>query len=386
MCKVHSDVQEHIFWILGNGMVSFWFDNWIGEQTLSQITNSPYIGFESVNYYWLDGTWDKHKLDRVVPPNISEMICNIPILQAADDIIKWKPTHDGVYSQSAQHGTLFVKRELISHTNDICRMILSWKSSSAFSHATPHIRSILPILILWFLWTERNDSKHRNMSFNAKRIIWRVHNYLWGLQVCKQNGRKWWREDHHVATQLGLKIQRSEPEKKITIVRWRKPNNQGFKLNTNGASKGSTGLAGAGGIIRDDRGHTVVAFQEFLGIATNTYAEISAVAKGLEIAHNRGLNDIWVEMDSKVGIALIKEKYTGHWKVQHLLAKIRYLCSLMTVSFSHIFREGNTVADFFANKAVMEKSSQIFSPEQLDRKAKGLISLDRFDLPNIRIG
>ncbi|KAK4394248.1 LINE-1 retrotransposable element O protein [Sesamum angolense] len=88
MCKVHSNVQEHIFWILGNGMVSFWFDNWIGEQTLSQITNSPNVGFESVNYYWRDGTWDKQKLDRVVPPNISEMICNIPILQAADDIIK----------------------------------------------------------------------------------------------------------------------------------------------------------------------------------------------------------------------------------------------------------------------------------------------------------
>ncbi|KAK4392368.1 hypothetical protein Sango_2014600 [Sesamum angolense] len=202
--------------------------------------NSPYVGFESVNYYWLEGTWDKHNFDRVVPPNISEMICNIPIFQAVEDIIKWKPTNDG--------------------------------------------------------------------------------------------------------------------------------------------------LARAGGIIRDDRGHTVVAFQEFLGIATNTYAEISAVAKGLEIAHNRGLNDIWVEMDSNVGIALIKEKYTGHWKVQHLLAKIHYLCSSMTVLFSHIFREGNTVADFFANKAVMEKSSQILSPEQIDRKAKGLISLDRFDLPNIRLG
>ncbi|KAL0305118.1 UNVERIFIED_CONTAM: hypothetical protein Scaly_2997600 [Sesamum calycinum] len=96
-----------------------------------------------------------------------------------------------------------------------------------------------------------------------------------------------------------IRPQISTTEKKITIVRWRKPNHQGFKLNTDGASKGSTGLAGAGGIVRDDIGHIVVAFQEFLGIATNTYTEISAVAKGLEIAHNRGLNDIWVEMDSK---------------------------------------------------------------------------------------
>ncbi|KAK4389960.1 hypothetical protein Sango_2059300 [Sesamum angolense] len=44
-------------------------------------------------------------------------------------------------------------------------------------------------------------------------------------------------------------------------VRWIKPTGHGMKLNTDGASKGSTGLAGAGGIIRDARGHTIVAFQ-----------------------------------------------------------------------------------------------------------------------------
>ncbi|KAL0297130.1 UNVERIFIED_CONTAM: hypothetical protein Sradi_6765100 [Sesamum radiatum] len=166
----------------------------------------------------------------------------------------------------------------------------------------------------------------------------------------------------HVAAKLGFQISHLKQEKNIVIVRWIKPRGHGMKLNTDGASKGSTGLAGAGGIIRDARGHTIVAFQEFLGLATNTFAEISAVAKGLEIAHNMGLNDIWVEMDSKVGLLLILKKNTGHWKIQHLLAKICYLCSLLRVSFSHIFREGNTVADYFANKAVGDQSSRTFSP------------------------
>ncbi|KAK4384647.1 hypothetical protein Sango_3039800 [Sesamum angolense] len=131
----------------------------------------------------------------------------------------------------------------------------------------------------------------------------------------------------HVAAKLGFQISHLKQEKKTVIVIWIKPTGHGMKLNMDGASKGSTGLAGAGGIIRDASGHTIVAFQEFLGLATNTFAEISAVAKGLEIAHNMGLNDIWVEMDSKVGLLLILKKNTGHWKIQHLLAKNCYLCS-----------------------------------------------------------
>ncbi|KAL0368131.1 UNVERIFIED_CONTAM: putative small nuclear ribonucleoprotein G [Sesamum calycinum] len=38
-----------------------------------------------------------------------------------------------------------------------------------------------------------------------------------------------------------------QQEKNIVIVRWIKPMGHGMKLNTDGASKGSTGLAGAGG-------------------------------------------------------------------------------------------------------------------------------------------
>ncbi|KAL0292126.1 UNVERIFIED_CONTAM: hypothetical protein Sradi_7002000 [Sesamum radiatum] len=233
---------------------------------------------------------------------------------------------------------------------------------------------------------QRNDAKHRETGFNSKRIIWKIHNYLWSLQSNKKLDDRRWKGDTHVATKLGLKTQMHKIKEKIIVVKWRKPDPPKVKLNTDGASKGSSGLAGAGGIIRDYRGYTIVAFQEFLGTATNTLAEVQAVASGLEIAHKMGLNDIWVEMDSAVGLSLITSDNAGHWKVQHSLVKIRLLCSMMQVSFSHIYREGNFVADYFANKAVTERSSKIYSNEQLDRKAKGLISLDRLEVPNVRIG
>ncbi|KAL0301642.1 UNVERIFIED_CONTAM: hypothetical protein Sradi_6441000 [Sesamum radiatum] len=215
----------------------------------------------------------------------------------------------------------------IPQTANICHMVQAWKFSTAFDHAS-HIRLVLPILILWFIWTERNDSKHRHMGFQSKRVIWRIHNYLWCLHVSKELGPKQWRGDMHVAAKLGFQISHLKQEKNIVIVRWIKPRGHGMKLNTDGASKGSTGLAGAGGIIRDARGHTIVAFQEFLGLATNTFAEISAVAKGLEIAHNMGLNDIGWKWILRWDFCLFSRKtlVTGKSNTSWLRFAIYALC------------------------------------------------------------
>ncbi|KAK4382263.1 hypothetical protein Sango_2888900 [Sesamum angolense] len=46
MCKVDSELQKHIFWIISSGKISFLCDNWIGKQTLLQMVNPPRVDSE----------------------------------------------------------------------------------------------------------------------------------------------------------------------------------------------------------------------------------------------------------------------------------------------------------------------------------------------------
>lgn len=74
-------------------------------------------------------------------------------------------------------------RVTLPHTLDIARFLLHWKHSTPFTHKA-HMLFIVPCIILWFIWTARNDCKHRNKSFLAPSIIWNVSHYLdmlcWG--------------------------------------------------------------------------------------------------------------------------------------------------------------------------------------------------------------
>ncbi|KAL6558454.1 hypothetical protein OROMI_018804 [Orobanche minor] len=63
----------------------------------------------------------------------------------------------------------------------------------------------------------------------------------------------------------------------------------------------------------------------------------------------KSYNKIWVEVDSKIDIDLIERSTTSHWSVQGLILKIRGFKTTMEIKLSHIFREGNVVADFLAN-------------------------------------
>ncbi|KAL0345871.1 UNVERIFIED_CONTAM: putative ribonuclease H protein [Sesamum radiatum] len=89
------------------------------------------------------------------------------------------------------------------------------------------------------------------------------------------------------------------------IVHWRTPQEGWYKLNTDGASKGNPGISDAGGILRDQFGRVIFAFQEPLGNTINTQAELRAIHRGLQICTDKGLHNIWIKIDAMVIIKLI---------------------------------------------------------------------------------
>ena len=61
------------------------------------------------------------------------------------------------------------------------------------------------------------------------------------------------------------------------------PPPQGFlKYNIDGASKGNLGIAGFGGVLRDENDCILFIFHFHLGRATNNMAELMALEKSLE--------------------------------------------------------------------------------------------------------
>ncbi|KAL0421675.1 UNVERIFIED_CONTAM: hypothetical protein Slati_3190400 [Sesamum latifolium] len=92
-----------------------------------------------------------------------------------------------------------------------------------------------------------------------------------------------WKGDYEVAAKFGFHLSKPKPRPPM-IFNWKKPTNGWWKLNCDGASKGNPGPSGAGGLIRDSNGRMIIAFADFLEEHTNTYAELYAVVRGIQLA------------------------------------------------------------------------------------------------------
>ncbi|KAI3465658.1 hypothetical protein Pfo_022321 [Paulownia fortunei] len=166
----------------------------------------------------------------------------------------------------------------------------------------------------------------------------------------------------------------------IQKVSWNRPPQDWIKLNSDGASKGNPGLAGIGGIVRDEFENLVNAFLVFVGETTNMVAEIQALAFGLQRCFERGYHRIWIESDSMAALQLIQHSSKGHWKLEHFLAIIISCLQCMEIRFSYIYREGNKVADALANLACDEKSDSNFSSHNIPHPLQGLLRADKLSL------
>ena len=132
-----------------------------------------------------------------------------------------------------------------------------------------------------------------------------------------------------------------------------------FSIYADGGARGNPGPAGAGAVVRDAKGETVLEVSEFLGHATNNFAEYTAVLRALESLHDMLGADavnaaVTVHMDS----LLVVEHMSGKWRIKNaglapLAARVKELArGFRSVSFSHVPRAQNADADRLANVAM----------------------------------
>ncbi|XP_074270970.1 uncharacterized protein LOC141594882 [Silene latifolia] len=114
-----------------------------------------------------------------------------------------------------------------------------------------------------------------------------------------------------------------------------------------GASKGNPGPAGCRGIIRDESGNFLSAFNFSCGICTSMRAEMRALAVGLEQARALGIRKLLIHMDNRTCVSFIHEEQLLSKSLCLIVQQCINLIKLegWVVKVDHVFREANRAAD-----------------------------------------
>ena len=130
-------------------------------------------------------------------------------------------------------------------------------------------------------------------------------------------------------------------------------------IYTDGGARGNPGPAGIGAVIADEKGKTLKEISEYIGEATNNFAEYEALIRAFEAARElfgEKLKDMAIEvrMDSE----LIVRQMQGAYKVKEPALKEQFarvgqlVGALQNISFTHVTREKNAHADELVNDAI----------------------------------
>lgn len=140
-------------------------------------------------------------------------------------------------------------------------------------------------------------------------------------------------------------------------------------LNTDGGSRGNPGPAAIGVVVSDEQENAIYTFGKCIGEGTNNDAEYQAIICALDILlkskwfleNNIAEKEVVCRLDSQ----LVVEQINGNYKVkqEHLkkyVEDIRGKIAQMhlNISFVHVPREQNKLADKLVNEALDGKSKE----------------------------
>ena len=133
------------------------------------------------------------------------------------------------------------------------------------------------------------------------------------------------------------------------MVKWLKPLDGWWKLNTDGSFLGSSGFVGGGGLIRDSRGQCIGGFVKALAVSSSLAAELSALREGLLLCIDLQAQAVVVELDAIAVVLLISSNACTNGDFAILVDDCRdLLLQLPQVQILHCYREANACANALA--------------------------------------
>ncbi|HUD07439.1 MAG TPA: ribonuclease HI family protein [Candidatus Saccharimonadales bacterium] len=126
------------------------------------------------------------------------------------------------------------------------------------------------------------------------------------------------------------------------------------KVYADGGSRGNPGPSASGFVVLDMNDKVLFRKGVYLGITTNNQAEYRSIKFGLETAKQMGCEQVTVFMDSQLAIRQINGIYRVKNKdIKPVYDEVMTLAKQFNkISFTHVPRELNKLADREVNKAL----------------------------------
>lgn len=141
------------------------------------------------------------------------------------------------------------------------------------------------------------------------------------------------------------------------------------KIYADGGSRGNPGPSASGFVIIDPSTDKVIVDKGvYLGVTTNNQAEYLALKFALEEVHKMGAREIDVYLDSMLVVnqmkGIFKVKNRDLWPIHESINEL--VGSFERVTFTHVPRELNTLADAAVNRALDEHLQSTSSNDESD--------------------
>ncbi|CAN1827943.1 Putative ribonuclease H protein At1g65750 [Linum perenne] len=189
----------------------------------------------------------------------------------------------------------------------------------------------------WILWRARNERAFQEATTSPDAILEQV---------------KFWQGIILNAQEMAAQTRNlTSGVREMSEICWTPAPNPWTTLNTDGSLL-STGLAGAGGVLRTNGGQVICAFSVNLGRCSITRAEIRGVVEGMQVAWDIGIRKLAIQSDSTTAIRILHDGSRLDHQHANLTRRFRNMLGWnWEVTLSHVYRESNFLADSLASKA-----------------------------------